>query len=147
MKRMCRWQEWKSPFCSHLRDENTGTSVHKSQLGHLTCQQVRATENPPERRRAVNHAMRSSHLWGAVGVLCPRTYGKNMESSCTFRPHGAYHSSMQTWLPSLPQLSTGLEQPSGSKWRYTAQPLKDQACVPNSGGMGWDQFLSFPVLF
>lgn len=42
-------QEWKSPFCSHLWNKNTGTSVHKSQLDHLTCQQVRGTENPPER--------------------------------------------------------------------------------------------------
>lgn len=115
MKRM-RWsQEWISPFWCHLRDENTGTSVHKSQLGHLTCQQARATENPPERQRAVSYAVCSRQLWGAVGTLCQGTDGENMEISCMFRLHGACHSSTQTWLQPLPQLSVGLEQPSGSK--------------------------------
>lgn len=31
--------EWKSPFCSHLQDDNTRRSIYKSQLGRLTHQE------------------------------------------------------------------------------------------------------------
>lgn len=95
--------------------------------------------------RALNYAACSSQLWGAVGALCQGCYGGNTDISCTFRLHGMYHISMQTWLKSLPQPSMGLKQPSGSKQQEIVPLPKDQAYIPDSGAMRWDQFLSFPV--